>query len=99
MRIEIRRRLAMAKQLSLVFGALGYALVIWFYIVSPYEHSMKVLSFVCPTCPIVETVGHTWALYLLIFGPVNAAMYAAGGFLVGRASRFIKNRRLRTHNT
>jgi hypothetical protein len=74
----------MAKWCALIFGMAGYLLVVWYYVVSPYNHTLRTLSFVCPACPIVETVGPTWPIYLLLFGPANAAMYAAAGFAVGK---------------
>jgi len=68
----------------LIFGLVGYLLVAWFFVVSPYEHTLKVLSFVCPACPIIETISPTWPAYLLIFAPINAGMYALVGFLLGK---------------
>ena len=74
----------MLKRCAILLGILGYVLVVWFYIVNPNGHTLSILSFVCPTCPIIETIGRTWPVYLLIFAPINAVMYAAIGFLLGK---------------
>lgn len=62
----------MAKRLALLLGALGYLLVIWFYIINPYGHTLDLLSLVCPACPIIEGIGPNWLVYFLVFAPVNA---------------------------
>ena len=68
----------------LIFGLVGCLLVAWFFVVSPYEHSLRVLSFVCPVCPIIETTSPTWPAHLLIFAPINTGMFALVGLLVGK---------------
>ena|SRR5271165_2422466 len=82
----------MAKRCALLLAGLGYLMVIWFFVVSPNGRTLKVLSAVCPACPIVESIGPTWPLYVLVFAPINAGMYAAAGFLAGRIILKVRNR-------
>jgi hypothetical protein len=66
----------MIKRLVLLFATIGYLMVVWFFVLNPYEHAMSTLFFVCPACPVVESIGPTWPVYLLILGPINAATYS-----------------------
>jgi len=65
-------------------GAVGYSLVLLFFVAYPYEHTLKTLYFVCPICPTIETVGPTWPVYLLLFAPLNAVTYGVISLLVAK---------------
>ena len=80
------------KRCALLLAGIGYLAVAWFFVVRPYEHPLRLLSMICPACPIIESFGPTWPVYLLIFAPINATMYAAIGFLVGRIVLFLANK-------
>jgi len=81
----------MAKWYVFLFGTVGYLLVVWFYIISPY-HSFNVMSFVCPLCPIVMTSSSPWPLYAIVFGPINAGVYAITGYLLWRLIKIGRRR-------
>jgi hypothetical protein len=83
----------MVKRCAILFGVLGYLLVVWFYIVSPNEHTLRILSFACPACPIIETVGPTSLVYLVVFAPMNALIYAGAGFLLGKLILTLRSNR------
>jgi hypothetical protein len=81
----------MARWCAIFFATAGYLLVIWFYVVNPFEHGLKLLFLVCPACPIIETVGPTWPVYMLVFAPINAATFAIVGFLLGKLISVTRN--------
>ena len=81
----------MVRAIVLLSAAAGYFLVVWFFVVSPY-YMLQTDSLVCPLCPVYVSIGPTWPIYLLIYGPINAAMYGGIGFLLCKLFLVIKSR-------
>ena len=88
----------MAKRWALFFGSVGYLLPVWYYSVAfapiTGDVSRSILFHACLTCD------HAIALHsalvrgaFLLMGPINAAIYAAVGFLAGKLVLAIGRRR------
>jgi len=81
------QRLAKPRLYALVFGAVGYALVVWAslgFAPLPVEVAL-ILQFSCLICFNVNGT-HTGRVLTAfeLFGPINALVYAVVGFLIGK---------------
>jgi hypothetical protein len=77
----------MGRRWGLYFGAVGYLLVIWYngFAFAPltWDFGANLLYHACLTC--VDNMGAGWEAIVLRRAPINGLVYAALGFLVGKA--------------
>jgi hypothetical protein len=83
------RMLTMAKWCALLFAAIGYVLVIWYYSVafSPltWNFGRDLLWHMCLSCTSISGLhSSTLRAAFLILAPINALIYAVAGFLLGK---------------
>jgi hypothetical protein len=82
------KRANMTKWGGLLFGIVGYLVAIWYYSVgfAPLSSgAAELLRYSCLSCVNITALqGDRLRLAFLILGPINAALYAAAGFLIGK---------------
>lgn len=90
----------MAKKCALMFGIVGYLIVVWFNVASfrPLgEEStfVNVLLGLCPGCVAIDLVGGgiPWRATLVFYGPIQGLLYACIGFLLGKVVQELRENR------
>jgi hypothetical protein len=73
----------------MAFGAVGYLIVVWYYTTAfaplTWNFGRTLLWHLCLTCISIGGLhSSTLRLALLVLGPINAAIYATVGFLLGK---------------
>ena len=79
----------MAKRCAVIFGAIGYLLVLWRYCwaFAPVssEQERQFLSLSCPVCLNVTAFRPGMVnVALLLFGPANALLFAIAAYFLAR---------------
>ncbi len=85
----------MAKRSALVFGVVGYLVAIWYYTVAfaplTWNFGRELLWFGCLSClNITALPSARLRIALFELGPLNALIYAAIGFGVGKVAQKLR---------
>ena len=90
----------MAKWCALFGGAVGYLLAVWYYAWAfaplTWEVGRTLLWHMCVGCMSITGLhSSTLRIAFLVLGPINAAIYAAVGFVTGKFALALRGGSLR----
>jgi hypothetical protein len=88
-----RRRISTATKMLGLFAILGYVLAVGLtFTPSKWSPGPAQVYSACPSCILTVTVDPSLAAVIGLLAPLNAAVYGAGGAILGYVASFVRPR-------